>query len=134
MINEKVKMKNEDGSAPPDILERCFQFAVEAVKLCQNLDEHPGVGRVLMPQIVRAGTSVVSNVEEAQASQSKADFVSKMAIALKEARETNVRLRILAAASVLAKTKVIPLVQESEELRRILGAIIVSARRSGLDN
>ena len=126
-------MKNESRSTPPDILERCFQFAVEVVKLCQNLDEHSGVGRILMPQIVRAGTSVVSNVEEAQAGQSKADFVSKMAIALKEARETNVRLRILDAARVLAEAKLTPLVQESEELKRILGAIIVSAKRSGLD-
>jgi four helix bundle protein len=118
-----------DGRIPREIAERAFDFAVRAVKLCEFLDEKPGVGRVLMPQILRAGTSVVSNVEEAQGGQSKADFVSKMGIALKEARESHVRLRILAVACVLPETKLAPLIQEAAELKQILGAIIVSAKR-----
>jgi len=71
---------------PPEILDRTFQFAVEVVKLSGRLEERPGVGRVMMSQILRAGTSIPANVEEAQAGQSKADFISKMSIALKEAR------------------------------------------------
>src|SRR5579863_719551 len=116
--------KHQVGGHPVDIAQRTFAFAVRVVKLCEFLGENPGVGRVLMPQILRAGTSVVANVEEAQAGQSRADFVSKMAIALKEARETRVRLRILAAASVIANSKITPLIQEADELNRILGAII----------
>ena len=94
-------MKNRTGrqpQKPPDILRRSFEFAVRVVKLCESLDERRGVPRVLMPQILRAGTSVVANIEEAQGGQSRADFISKMAIALKEARETHVRLRILSQA------------------------------------
>ncbi len=119
-------MKN--GGQPPPITERSFDFAVRVVKLCQFLDDKRGVPRVLGPQILRSGTSVVSNVEEAQAAQSKADFISKMSIALKEARETHVRLRILAAADVVSESKLIPLIDEAHELKLIIGAIIVSAK------
>jgi four helix bundle protein len=126
MQNEKGKMKN--GREPQPITERSFVFAVRVVKLCQFLDEKRGVPRVLGPQILRSGTSVVSNIEEAQGAQSKADFVSKMSIALKEARETHVRLRILAAADVIAKSKLTPLIDEAQELKLIIGAIIVSAK------
>jgi four helix bundle protein len=130
-------MKNDGGpqfgggsKEPPDILQRTFLFAVEVVKLCGKLDERPGVGRVMMSQILRAGTSVPSNVEEAQAGQSKADFISKMSIALKEARETHLRLRLLATASVVPNTETSALIQEADEIKRILGAIIVSAKRN----
>lgn len=119
-------MKN--GGQPPPITDRSFEFAVRLVKLCQFLDEKRGVPRVLGPQILRSGTSVGANIEEAQGAQSKADFISKMSIALKEARETHFRLRVLAAASVLPKTRLTPLIQEADELQRIIGAIIVSSK------
>jgi len=126
-------MKNEinGGKEPQKITERTFDFAVRIVKLCDFLHTRPGVARVLMPQILRAGTSVVSNVEEAQGGQSKADFISKMAIALKEARESHVRLRILAATASVPEAKLTALIQEADELKRILGAIIVSSKRRG---
>jgi four helix bundle protein len=96
------------GKTPPqDIVERTFEFAVRVIQLCGKMDERPGVGRVMMSQILRAGTSVPSNVEEAQAAQSKPDFVSKMSIAIKEARETHLRLRSLAAANVFPETNCI---------------------------
>ena len=116
---------------PRDIVERTFDFAVRIVKLSGHLDEQPGVGRVMMPQILRAGTSVAANVEEAQAAQSKADFISKMSISLKEARETHLRLRLLATADVVSEDRIRPLINEAEELKRVLGAIIVSAKRGG---
>lgn len=72
---------------PKDIRERTFDFAVRIVKLCQHLDKKPGVPRTLSFQLLKAGTSVGANVEEAQAGQSRADFISKNSIALKEARE-----------------------------------------------
>src|ERR1041385_5375226 len=126
MQNEKGKMKN--GKEPRPITERSFDFAVRIVKLCQFLDEKRGVPRVLGPQILRAGTSVVSNIEEAQGAQSKADFISKMSIALKEARETHVRLRILAASDALPDSRLAPLIDETREIKQIIGAIIVSAK------
>ena len=131
-------MKNADShssgsrSNPPrDIVVRTFDFAVSVIQLCVNLDERPGVGRVLMSQILRAGTSVPANVEEAQAAQSKADFISKMSIALKEARETHLRLRLLAPAKVISPSELEPLIQEADEIKRVIGAIIVSTKRGG---
>jgi four helix bundle protein len=118
-------------SQPPDILSRTFQFAVEIVKLSGQLEAHPGVGRVMMSQILRAGTSIPANVEEAQAAQSRADFISKMSIALKEARETHLRLRLLATANIVSGGETASLIRQADELRRIIGSIIVSARRKG---
>jgi four helix bundle protein len=125
-------MKNGTARTEPQrITDRSFDFAVRVVKLCEFLDGKRGVAKVLMPQILRAGTSVVSNVEEAQGGQSKADFISKMSIALKEARESHVRLRILAVTSAIDEVKLTPLIQEADELKRIIGAIIVSAKKRG---
>ena len=73
---------------PRDIKERTFSFAVEIVRLCQGLEKQSDVYRTLGRQLLRSGTSVGANVEEAQAGQSRADFASKYSIALKEARET----------------------------------------------
>jgi four helix bundle protein len=129
MQNEKCKMAETSRRAPPPILDRTFNFAVRIVKLCGQLDAKPGVGRVLYPQVLRSGTSIVSNVEEAQAGQSRADFISKMSIALKEARETHVRLRILSEAAVVPESALSPLINEADEIKRIIGAIIVSTQR-----
>ena len=111
-----------------DIQNRTFEFAVRIVNLCRHLDETPGVGRTIGRQLLRAGTSVGANVEEAQAGQSKADFISKIAIALKEARETLYWLRLLAASKVLPVERLSGLQTEIEELMRVLGAILVSAK------
>ena len=120
------------GKSPPkDIVVRTFDFAVSIIHLCVKLDARPGVGRILMSQILRAGTSVPANVEEAQAAQSKADFVSKLSIALKEARETHLRLRLLATTNIFPNKQLQPLVDEADEIRRVVGAIIVSSKRGG---
>ena len=60
-----------------EIQERTFEFAIRIVKLCQYLDEKPGVKRILSNQLLRSGTSVGANIEEAQAGQSRKDFLSK---------------------------------------------------------
>ena len=118
-------------NSPKNIVIRTFNFAITVIQLCVKLDERPGVGRVL--QILRAGTSVPANVEEAQAAPSQADFVSKMSIALKEARETHLRLRLLVPANVVPTTDLSSLIQEVDEIKRIIGAIIVSTKRGGTD-
>ena len=93
-----------NSAKPHDIQDRTFAFAVEIVRLCQRLDEKPGAGRTLSKQLLRSATSIGANMEEAQAGQSKADFISKTSIALKEARETLYWLRLLAAAQVSLDT------------------------------
>jgi four helix bundle protein len=113
-----------------DIPTRTFNFAVRIIALCQRLDRVPGVGRTSSSQLFRAGAGIGSNVEEGQAAESKADFVSKYAIALKEARESNYRLRLLLAAKVIVDRDLVPLQKEAVEISRVLGSSIVTARRT----
>jgi four helix bundle protein len=112
-----------------DIRERTFEFAVRIVKLCQHLDRKPGVPRTLSHQLLKAGTSVGANVEEAQGGQSKADFISRNAIALKEARETHFWLRLLIAARILPENNLASLRDEANEIQRILGSIVIRSRQ-----
>lgn len=113
-----------------DIRERTFEFALRIIKLCNELNKRPGVCRDISRQLLKAGTSVGANAEEAQAAQSKPDFISKNSIALKEARETHYWLRLLIAAKVIPEARLVELRDEAEEIKRILGSIVVSAKKS----
>jgi len=115
---------------PRDIEKRTFDFGLRIIKLCQFVEGRSWVNSTLGKQLLRCGTSIGSNVEEAQAAESRADFISKNNISLKEARETYYRLRLLAAAEVVAQSRLRPILDEALELKRILGAIVVSARRN----
>ena len=111
-----------------DIVNRTFDFATRIVRLCNYLDHRYGVARTLSRQLLRAGTSIGANVEEAQAGQSRADFISKYAIALEEALETHYWLRLIAAAEIVPQARLSGLQTEADELRRIIAAIIVSSK------
>ncbi|MGD8275720.1 MAG: four helix bundle protein [Thiohalocapsa sp.] len=113
-----------------DLPARTFEFARRVVELCRVLDANPGVARVMARQLLRSGTSIGANVEEAQASQSKADFISKYSIACKEARETHYWLRLLAATDILPQQRLIDLQEECNELIAVLTAIIKKLRSS----
>jgi four helix bundle protein len=115
---------------PRDIEKRTFDFGLRIIKLCRFLEGRSWVNSTLGKQLLRCGTSIGSNVEEAQAAKSRADFISKNNISLKEARETHYRLRLLAAAEVVAQSRLQPILDEALELKRILGAIVVSAKRN----
>lgn len=107
-----------------DLPERTFEFVRRIVFLCRALDEEPGVSRTLANQLLRAGTSVGANVEEGQASQSEADFLSKYSIACKEARETHYWLRLLAATEIMAENRLAELTDECNQIVAILTSII----------
>jgi four helix bundle protein len=107
-----------------DLPERTFQFALRIVMLCQSLDTRTGVARVLARQLLRSGTSVGANVEEGQAAQTEADFLTKHSIACKEARETHYWLRLLSAAEVFPAERLRDLTQECNELVAILTASV----------
>ncbi|MGH7428982.1 MAG: four helix bundle protein [Candidatus Methylomirabilaceae bacterium] len=124
---QEAKGATSDGRR--DIQARTFSFALSIVRLCRQLDGAPGVRRILAAQLLRSGTSVGANVEEAQAAQSRADFISKYSIALKEARESRYWLRIMSESQLIDRPIIIPLLQESSELSRILGAIVSRAKR-----
>src|SRR5947209_16363698 len=103
-----------------DLPRRTFEFARRIVKLCSVLRLKPGVGRTLAAQLLRSGTSVGANVEEGQGSQSRADFVAKYAISCKEARETHYWLRLLAASETVPEERLLPLIDEANQIVAIL--------------
>ena len=111
-----------------DIRERAFGFAAALLKFCRQLDQHDFVIQTISRQLVRAGTSIGANLEEAQSGETRADFIHKNAIALKEGRETRYWLRLLVAGGFAANATTRELQQEIEEMVKVLGAIIVPAK------
>jgi four helix bundle protein len=117
-------VKGETQQTRRDLPERTFEFARRVVKLCQSLDQKPGVSRTLANQLLRSGTSIGANVEEGQASQSRADFAAKYSIACKEARETHYWLRLLGACNVIPEGQIAALRDEANEIVAILTTIV----------
>ena len=113
-----------------DIVDRTFRFGVEVIRFSELLGRKAGARRMVANQLLRAGTSVGANVEEAQGGQGRKDFVAKMSIALKEAREARYWLRTILAADLHTSSPLPELIQEATEPCNILAAIIVSARRN----
>ncbi|HEV8160246.1 MAG TPA: four helix bundle protein [Pyrinomonadaceae bacterium] len=115
-----------------DIRERIFAFAVRIVKLCQYLEKDTKVSKTLIIQLLKAGTSVGANLEEAHAGQSKPDFISKNAISLKEIRAADYWLRLILATNNFeekVKSGIEELIGESSEIGKIIGSIIISAKK-----
>ncbi len=107
---------------------KSFLFAVRIVKLCKHLNESKKEF-ILSKQLLRAGTSVGANIAEAEQAQSRADFISKMSIALKEAVETNYWLRLLQASDYLSEKEFLSIHSDCCELEKMLTAIIKSTRQ-----
>jgi four helix bundle protein len=99
--------------------EKSFQFAIRIVNLNRFLVENKKEF-VLSKQILRSGTSVGANISEAQFAQSKADFVSKMHISLKEASETRYWLRLLEASNLIDNTQLESIMSDCNELINML--------------
>lgn len=125
-----MRIENHTGEKPQEISARAFQFAVRVVKLCQKLDATPGVPRILANQLLRSGTSIGANLEESKGGQSRADFLSKVSISLKEARETQYWLRLLVAADILSENQLEPLIDESNQITAILTTIVKNTKSS----
>ena len=108
---------------PFDIRERVVEFGCDIVRAAQFLHTRGPISRALSYQILAAGTSIGANVQEADGTSSRADFVAKMRIGLKEAKETWFRLRVCRRCGLLDERFDV-LLQESEEVVRILAAIV----------
>ena len=104
------------------IVEKSFEFAVRIVNLCKHLRRYKKE-YVLSKQVLRSGTSIGANVSEAQRGQSRADFASKMSVALKEANETQYWLRLLFRTDYLTKEEFESIHQDLEEILSLLTAI-----------
>ncbi len=113
-----------------DILKRSFNYTLRAVKLYQFLQEQrKGAGWILGRQYLRAASSIGANVEEAQAAESRADFIHKLGISQKEARESLYWLRVLAASELVPSERIEPLTRETEELLNVITSIILNTKR-----
>ena len=102
------------------IKKRSFQFSLEIIKLYKYLTVKKKE-YVLSKQILRSGTSIGANVEEAHVAQSKKEFIAKLNISLKEACETVYWLRLLKESGYIQKDD---LIKESVEISKILTSII----------
>ena len=112
-----------------DLGERLLDFAVKIIELVGSLPKTLA-GRRIGDQLLRAATSVGANYEEAQAAESRADFAHKLQIALKEVRESNYWLRLLARIQIGSRSRVTSLVDESSQLRAILSKAVSTVKRN----
>ena len=104
------------------IQEKSYRFALKIIELSRQLKQKNEY--VLGRQLLKSGTSIGANVEEALAGQSRADFLSKMSIASKEARETGYWLRLLRDSGILGREVSSCYLQDIDELIRLLTAIV----------
>ena len=105
--------------------DKSFDFAVRIVNLYQYLI-NTKKEFVMSKQLLRCGTSIGANISEAQYAQSRADFLSKMKVALKEANETSYWLRLLYRTEYLSENQFQSLFSDIEEILRLLTAICKS--------
>lgn len=111
-----------------DLLEERFvDFAVGVIHVANRLD-HTLAGRHIAGQIIRSGTSAAPNYAEARSAESRADFIHKLRIAIKEMNETAIWLRIIMKSGVLPREDLFATAEECDALRRILGASLRTAR------
>ena len=108
---------------------RLVQFAVDIVKVVGQLPQNPQAKHI-GNQILRSGTAAGPNYGEARAAESRADFVHKLKICLKELNETGIWLRILQRSVAVNPDFVSRLVAENTELCKILVASVQTARRN----
>ncbi|KAF0153651.1 MAG: hypothetical protein FD143_183 [Ignavibacteria bacterium] len=105
------------------IKERSFDFALSIIKLYSELKKYSEI--VLLKQLLRSGTSIGANVHEASAASSKRDFLNKMAIASKEARETEYWLKLISESNLIS-FDFKPFLLEINELRASLKIVILN--------
>ena len=117
------------GRTPQDIQKRTFDFGVQVIKLVNRMPRTLS-GEILARQLIRSGTSVGANMQEADGAETKKDFVHKTSIAYKEARESRHWLATIRATELKGDTEVSKLWQEADELVRILFTILKNSRQS----
>ncbi|MBN2018206.1 MAG: four helix bundle protein [Candidatus Cloacimonetes bacterium] len=123
MMKEKVSKKF-------DLLDRLIQYSVRIIKVSEQLPNTLS-GKHIALQILRSGTSVAANYGEAQSAESRADFIHKLKLSLKELRETDVWLKIIKEADLIqSASKLTLLLKETDELISIIFKSIDTARKN----
>lgn len=106
------------------VLDLSMDFAVSIVNLCDSLKGKS----ILTNQLLRSGTSIGANIHEANYASSKADFIAKMQIALKECHETEYWLKLFVKTDMITETAYTKLSSDSGKIRRILIASLNTAK------
>ena len=110
-----------------ELSDRFLDFAARVVKLTAALPRNLA-GRHVAGQLLRSGTSIGSNYEEARGAESRADFIHRLSISWKEARESWYWLRLVARAQLIKPARVAKLLQEANEIAAILGQSLATAK------
>ena len=118
--------KNQKKVTPQDMEERLIEFASRIIDLVEALPKRQAA-KHLGGQILRSGTSPALNYGEAQAAESREDFIHKMKVCLKELRETLICLKLIARRTWFAEGKLNPLLVENNELVSIFVASLKTA-------
>ena len=112
------------------VVKKTEEFADRIVKMCKYLSKKEQDNQEMLKQIVRSGTSVGANTAESQYAQSKADFLTKLTIALKEANETKFWLSRLYAAEQLSETEYNSIINDNIEIIKLLTSITKTVKSS----
>ena len=115
---------------PEELSERLWHFAARVGKVVDGLPD-TRLGRHGAGQRGRSGTAAPPNYDEGCAAESRADFVHKLGVALKEQRETCGWIRFIVIADLLPEKRITPLLDEGKQLAKILGRSIVTAKSKG---
>lgn len=127
MVNGKREIGNGKMDNPQAVAERLLEYGARIIKVVESLPQTL-VGRRIGDQLLRSGISVGAHYEEAQGGESHTDFVHKLQIAVKELRESNYWLRLLAKAGALPAKRVRDIQDESDQLRAMLSKAVASAK------
>ncbi len=115
---------------PRDLGDRLLEYGARIIRLVESLPKTL-VGRRIGDQLLRSGMSVGANYEEAQAAESGGDFVHKLQVALKELRESNYWLRLLATAKILPAERLFQIIDESSQLIAMLSKAVAKSKGKG---
>ncbi len=109
------------------LMDKAIDFAARIIKLQRYLVKNKKE-TIISKQIVRSGTSVGANISEANYGQSKADFIAKLHIALKETAETEYWLRLLVKSEILSEQEAENLMSDCLDLKRLLISSLNTAK------
>ena len=117
-----------------DLQDRLISFAVRIIKVTESFP-NTAAGKHICSQLLKSGTSSAANYGEAQGAESKADFIHKLKLGLKELRETEIWLKITSCTELISpSTKLKPLLDETDELIAILVKSIQTAKKNTYKN
>jgi four helix bundle protein len=125
-----MKESNHSLSANNTILTKSFKFSVRTLKAYKILIKRDSSLIPLFKQLLRSGTSIGANISEAQSAFTKKDFINKLGISLKEARETEYWLSLLSECDLLSEKEFKSLYFDCIEIIKLLTSIIKSSKRN----